>query len=113
LAAPPRSIAYEDRWLPVVRWHRRAGDVTWSFEAVAFPGPAHRDSGLVVSLLARAANGGASARAARLDPSPVLKRIARLSNPERNPAAPTPTRDALATFEDGAYFLTSILPQLR
>jgi hypothetical protein len=54
-----------------------------------------------------------SARAARLDPSPVLKRIAELSNPERNPAAPTPTRDALATFEDSAYFMTSILPQLH
>jgi hypothetical protein len=54
-----------------------------------------------------------SARAARLDPSPVLKRIAALSNPERNPAAPTPTRVALATFEDSAYFMTSILPQLR
>jgi hypothetical protein len=54
-----------------------------------------------------------SARAARLDPSPVLKRIAALSNPERNPAAPTPTRDALATFEDSAYFMTSILPQLH
>jgi hypothetical protein len=54
-----------------------------------------------------------SARAARLDPSPVLKRIGALSNPERHPAAPTPTRDALTTFEDGAYFMTSILPQLR
>ena len=54
-----------------------------------------------------------SARAARLDPSPVLKRIAERSNAERNPAAPTPTRDALATFEDSAYFMTSILPQLR
>ena len=54
-----------------------------------------------------------SARAARLDPSPVLKRIAERSNPERHAAAPTPTRDALATFEDSAYFMTSILPQLH
>ena len=53
-----------------------------------------------------------SARAAKLDPSPVLKRIAELSNPERHAAAPTPTRDALRTFEDSAYFATSILPQL-
>ena len=54
-----------------------------------------------------------SARAARLDPTPVLKRIAERSNADRNPAAPTPTRDVLATFEDSAYFMTSILPQLR
>jgi hypothetical protein len=54
-----------------------------------------------------------SARAAQLDPTPVLKRIAERSNPERHPAAPTPTRDALANFEDSAYFMTSILPQLR
>ena len=54
-----------------------------------------------------------SARGAHLDPSPVLKRIAELSNPERHPAAPTPTRDALRTFEDSAYFLTSILPNVH
>ena len=54
-----------------------------------------------------------SARAAKLDPTPVLKRIAERSNPERHPAAPTPTRDALATFEDSAYFMTSILPHLH
>jgi hypothetical protein len=54
-----------------------------------------------------------SARAARLDPSPVLKRIAERSNPERHPAAPTPTREALGTFEDSAYFGASILPHLH
>jgi len=54
-----------------------------------------------------------SARAAKLDPSPVLKRIAERSNPERHAAAPTPTRDALTTFENSAYFMTSILPQLH
>jgi hypothetical protein len=54
-----------------------------------------------------------SARAARLDPSPVLKRMAERSNPEGHPAAPTPTRDALAKFEDSAYFTTSILPHIR
>jgi hypothetical protein len=54
-----------------------------------------------------------SAHAAHLDPSPVLKRIAERSNPERHAAAPTPTRDALRTFEDSAYYMTSILPQLH
>lgn len=54
-----------------------------------------------------------SARAARLDPTPVLKRIAERSNPERHPAAPTPTREVLEKFEDSAYFMTSILPQLH
>jgi hypothetical protein len=53
-----------------------------------------------------------NARAVRLDPSPVLKRIAERSNPERHAAAPTPTRDALGRFEDSAYFATSIAPQL-
>ena len=54
-----------------------------------------------------------SARAARLDPTPVLKRMAERSYPERHAASPTPTREALAKFEDSAYFMTSILPQLR
>ena len=54
-----------------------------------------------------------SARAAHLDPSPVLKRIAERSNSEPHAAAPTSTREALATFEDSAYFMTSILPQLH
>ncbi|HYV21079.1 MAG TPA: hypothetical protein VEN31_00330 [Candidatus Bathyarchaeia archaeon] len=54
-----------------------------------------------------------SARAAHLDPTPVLKRVAERSNPERHAASPTPTRDALSNFEDSAYFMTSILPQLR
>ena len=53
-----------------------------------------------------------SAHAAHLNPSPVLKRFAERSNPERHAAAPTPTRDALNTFEDSAYFATSIQPQL-
>ena len=54
-----------------------------------------------------------SARTAHLDPSPVLKRMAERSNPERHRAAPTATRDALASFEDSAYYMTSILPQLH
>lgn len=54
-----------------------------------------------------------AAHAAHLDPSPVLKRIAERSNPERHEAAPTATRDALVTFEDSPYFVTSILPQLN
>jgi len=54
-----------------------------------------------------------SAHAAHLDPSPVLKRMAVRSNPERHRAAPTATRDALNNFEDSAYFATSISPQLH
>jgi hypothetical protein len=54
-----------------------------------------------------------SARVAHVDPSPVLKRIAKLSNPERHPAAPSPTREALGDFENSAYFATSILPHLH
>jgi hypothetical protein len=54
-----------------------------------------------------------SGLSAHLDPSPVLKRMADRSNPERHAAAPTPTRDALRTFEDSAYFRTSILPHLH
>ena len=54
-----------------------------------------------------------TAHAKHVDPSPLLKRIAELSNPERHSAAPTSTREALKTFEDSAYFLTSIAPQLN
>jgi hypothetical protein len=45
-----------------------------------------------------------SAHAARVDPSPVLKRIGELSSPG--------TRNALNKFEDSSYFATSIQPQL-
>jgi hypothetical protein len=50
---------------------------------------------------------------AHLDPSPVLKRIAERSNPEPHRASPTSTRDLLSNFENTAYFVTSILPQLH
>jgi len=50
---------------------------------------------------------------AKLDPAPVLLRIAERSNPERHQAAPTPTRDALEGFEQSAYFGTTILPHLK
>lgn len=50
---------------------------------------------------------------AKLDPAPILRRMAELSNPERHRAAPTPTREALAHFEESAYFGTSILPHMR
>jgi hypothetical protein len=53
-----------------------------------------------------------SAHAKHVDPSPVFRRIAERSNPERHSSAPTSTRDALSTFEESAYFLTSIVPQL-
>lgn len=54
-----------------------------------------------------------TAHAKHVDPSPVLKRMAERSNPERHAAAPTSTREALSTFENSAYFLTSIVPQLN
>jgi hypothetical protein len=54
-----------------------------------------------------------SAHAKHIDPSPVLKRMAERSNPERHAAAPTSTREALKTFENSAYFLTSVVPQLN
>jgi hypothetical protein len=53
-----------------------------------------------------------SAHVKHVDPSPVFRRIAERSNPERHSSAPTSTRDALSTFEESAYFLTSIVPQL-
>jgi len=65
-AAAPRTIAFEDRWLPVAHWRRTSGDVRWDFEAVALPGPAARDSGLVASVLVRATNRSATARTVSL-----------------------------------------------
>lgn len=66
-ASAPARIAALDRWRPVLRWTRRAGDVRWEFEAVAFhPGPA-RDTGLFVSLRVRAFNDGSAARTVRFD----------------------------------------------
>jgi hypothetical protein len=49
---------------------------------------------------------------AKLDPAPVFRRIAERSNSEGHRAAPTPTRDVLAHFEQSAYFGTSILPRM-
>lgn len=66
-AGAPRTIAALDRWRPVLRWMRRAGEVRWEFEAVAFPQGPSRDTGLVVSLLVRAVNEGASPRTMTLD----------------------------------------------
>jgi len=64
-AGPPRRIAAEDRWLPVLHWVRRSGAVRWEFSAAALAEPAPRDSQLVVSLEIRARNeGGAPAEAA-------------------------------------------------
>ena len=54
-----------------------------------------------------------AARTAGLDPSPELKRIGALSNVEGHRATPMPTSDALARFEESAYFATSILPRMR
>jgi len=38
-ASPPRLVAYEHRWCPIVRWTRTSGDIRWDFEAVARPQP--------------------------------------------------------------------------
>src|SRR5881396_2041943 len=48
-AGAPRVIAAEERWLPVLHWTRRAGDVRFAFEAAALG--ASRDSNLIVSLV--------------------------------------------------------------
>lgn len=53
-----------------------------------------------------------AARKARIDPAPVLTRMAERSNREMHPGAPASTREALAGFERSAYFETSILPYL-
>ena len=54
-----------------------------------------------------------SAHVAHVDPSPVLKRIAKLSNPEPHGASPgSSTRELLSQFENTSYFMTSVLPQL-
>ena len=74
-AMPPRVIAAEDRWLPVLHWTRRAGDTRFEFEAVAVAAP--RDSNLIVSLVVRITNGGSSPAPARL--------AARLERPEAKP----------------------------
>lgn len=67
LAAPPRVIAYEGRWLPVTHWRRTSADVRWDFEAVALPEPSPRDTGLYVSLEVTATNLARETRAARID----------------------------------------------
>jgi hypothetical protein len=74
-ADPPRVIAAEDRWLPVLHWTRHAGDVRFEFEALAMAAP--RDSNLIVSLAVRAVNRGASPAPARL--------AARLERPDSTP----------------------------
>jgi hypothetical protein len=65
IAAAPRVIAFEDRWLPVAHWLRRGDDIRWSFEAFAWP--ADGDTNLYVSLLVRADNETAERRGARLE----------------------------------------------
>jgi hypothetical protein len=54
-----------------------------------------------------------AAHAARVDPTPPLRRIAERSNHVPHAAAPQATREALLGFESSAYFTTSVLPQLR
>jgi len=66
-AGDPLRIAYEERWRPVVRWRRTAGDVRFEFEAVALPLAAPRESILVSSIEVRAINTGAAPATALLD----------------------------------------------
>jgi len=65
-AGPPKRIAAEDRWLPVLHWRRTSGAVRWDFSAAALPARAPRDSELIVSLEAVATNGGAAPVEAQL-----------------------------------------------
>ena len=107
-AGAPRVIAAEERWLPVLRWTRRAGDVRFAFEAVTLGSP--RDSNLVASLALEIANEGAAPReirfAARLaypDSTPVF--VAFDAPAERTPlrwAATDRAALAHAWAEDGA-----------
>jgi hypothetical protein len=66
-ADSPRVVAFRERWRPVAQWTRHSGAVRWDFEALALPEPAPRDSGLLVSLVAQATNGGESEQDATLD----------------------------------------------
>ena len=66
-AGPPRRIAAEERWRPVLRWTRTRGSVHFGFEAVALPGVAPRDTGLVASLEIVAQNRGPAAADAEVD----------------------------------------------
>ena len=63
-ASPPRAIAFEDRWLPVARWTRTAGQVRFDFEAVALPGPGSWTEDLTRPIT-RAVNAQIDARARR------------------------------------------------
>ena len=65
-AGPPRAIAAEERWRPVLHWRRRSGEVRWDFEAAALP-PAAADSGLFVDLETRATNQGSAPHDAVLE----------------------------------------------
>ncbi|MEO5988587.1 MAG: hypothetical protein ABIU54_05395 [Candidatus Eisenbacteria bacterium] len=67
VARGPQRIAYEARWLPIVRWTRYAGGVRYQFEAVALPLDAPRESVLVSSIQVRVANMGSVPATASLD----------------------------------------------
>ncbi|MBI1797506.1 MAG: hypothetical protein HY076_03260 [Candidatus Eisenbacteria bacterium] len=84
-AAPPRAIAYEERWRPVAHWARHSGRVRWNFEAAALPAPDHGDSSLVVSLVLEAVNTGSeplqATIAARLAPPDTLPPFVAVDDP--------------------------------
>ena len=89
-ADSPKVIAFEERWRPVADWARRNGPVRWEFEAVALPEPAPRDSGLIVSLLAIAHNGGAVPCTAKLElalePPDSVPAFVAFDSPEARPS---------------------------
>jgi len=94
-AGPPRAIAAEDRWLPVLHWTRRAGNVRFEFEAAAAGSP--RDSNLIVSLAVEIVNGGTAVEPARLavrleHPGPAPVYVA----PDAAPGLDAPLRWAAA-----------------
>ena len=91
-AGAPRAIAYEGRWMPVAHWVRHAGDVRWEFEAVALPSPPPCDTGLIVSLFARATNTGSKAHTARLELTIARPASAPLFVAPDAPQEPLPAR---------------------
>jgi hypothetical protein len=91
-AAPPRRIAYEERWRPVAHWTERAGDVRWDFEAVALPAPEPALTALERDVAAwravRAAREARAASAARGEVPEERERADRVAAAASLPPAP-------------------------
>ena len=102
-AGDPARVACQDRWLPVVRWNRAAGDVRWRFEAVAFPARDERDSVLAVSIRVEAVNGGTRRHALVLRAAfDSLEAAAPFVAPEGEIQLPSSWRWARAAGRDSA-----------